>query len=58
MVLPRDYYADPVTGDVGKVLYEQIPDHVGHCINTLREAVMCSADIRYELPTSLTNESY
>ncbi|KAF7794186.1 hypothetical protein EIP86_005317 [Pleurotus ostreatoroseus] len=45
MVLHRDYYADPVTGDVGKVFYEQIPDHVGHCINTLREAVMCSADI-------------
>ena len=56
MVLHRDYYADPVTGDVGKVLYEQIPDHVGHCINTLREAVMCSADIRYEHQATLTNK--
>ncbi|KAJ3552823.1 hypothetical protein NM688_g3950 [Phlebia brevispora] len=44
-VIHSDYYADPVTGDIGLLLHEEIPDHVGHCLDFLRQGVMCAADV-------------
>ncbi|KAF7794600.1 hypothetical protein EIP86_005736 [Pleurotus ostreatoroseus] len=40
-----DHYADPATGNVGKIPGAMVPDHIGHCLNMLRQALMCSADL-------------
>ena len=46
-VFHADYYADPVTGDIGDVTKATIPDHIGHCIDMLRQGVQCAADITF-----------
>jgi len=40
-----DYYADPVTGAIGGVPKEDWPDHLSHCLDNVRQALMCSSDI-------------
>ena len=41
-----DYYTDPVTGEIAGVPAEEWPDHVGHCLEALRQGIMCASDIR------------
>lgn len=45
--LRPDIYIDPVTGSLGVISKETLPDHLGHCIDGLRQALMCAGDIRY-----------
>ncbi|KAJ3556369.1 hypothetical protein NM688_g2070 [Phlebia brevispora] len=44
-VFRSDYYADPVTGDIGSMLHADIPLHVTHCLDFLRQGAMCAADL-------------
>ncbi|KAJ3552826.1 hypothetical protein NM688_g3946 [Phlebia brevispora] len=39
-VVHSDYYADPVTGDIGPLLHEDLPEHVGHCLDFLRQGII------------------
>lgn len=43
--LRADYYADPLTGAISGILPEDWPDHVSHCLENLRQSVMCASDI-------------
>ena len=45
--LEADYYADPVTGDIGNVVKAKIPGHASHCIDLLRQSIQCAADITW-----------
>ncbi|KAJ3556365.1 hypothetical protein NM688_g2069 [Phlebia brevispora] len=40
-----DYYADPITGDVGDTPHKDISVHVAHCLDVLRQEIMCAADV-------------
>ncbi|TCD64869.1 hypothetical protein EIP91_003535 [Steccherinum ochraceum] len=40
-----EHYRDPVTGAIGNIPAEDWPDHVSHCIDNLRQSLMCAADI-------------
>ncbi|KAJ3556366.1 hypothetical protein NM688_g2066 [Phlebia brevispora] len=44
-VYHSDYYADPLTGNIGITKHSSIPDHVAHCLDILRQGIMCAADI-------------
>ncbi|PSR84222.1 hypothetical protein PHLCEN_2v5510 [Hermanssonia centrifuga] len=43
--LRADYYADPETGDIGNIVKNELHGHLDHCVDMLRQALMCSADI-------------
>ncbi|KAK7691291.1 hypothetical protein QCA50_004685 [Cerrena zonata] len=43
--LRAGYYRDPATGAIGGVLPEDLPEHIDHCVDNIRQALMCSADI-------------
>lgn len=45
-IMHADYYRDPVTGNIGTVDKEVVPEHTGHCFDMLRQGVMCAGDIR------------
>lgn len=45
--LHPDYYVDPVTGAIGNIVKDDLPDHLNHCVDTIRQALMCAADITY-----------
>lgn len=38
-----------MTGNIGEMLREDLPEHVGHCLDMLRQGVMCAADIRSDI---------
>ncbi|KAF7794187.1 hypothetical protein EIP86_005319 [Pleurotus ostreatoroseus] len=44
-IIHRDYYADPITGDIGEIPQKDVAEHTGHCLNMLRQVIMCHADI-------------
>lgn len=41
-----DHYADPVTGDLGNIPKDNINAHLGHCMDSIRQGLMCASDIR------------
>ena len=41
-----DYYADPITGDLDDIAKGDIADHVTHCIDSIRQSIMCASDVR------------
>ncbi|KAH8104501.1 hypothetical protein BXZ70DRAFT_590700 [Cristinia sonorae] len=43
--LRADHYADPVTGAISGILPEDWDDHASHCLDNLRQSVMCASDI-------------
>ena len=45
--LSPEYYRDPVTGEIAGIPPKDWPEHLGHCIENLRQSMMCASDIRY-----------
>ncbi len=45
--LNPDHYADPATGDIGTIVKADLPIHLNHCVDMVRQALMCAADITY-----------
>ncbi|KAF7796236.1 hypothetical protein EIP86_007410 [Pleurotus ostreatoroseus] len=43
--LRPDYYVDPVTGDLGNIKQANLHHHLTHCIDSIRQGLMCGADI-------------
>lgn len=41
-----EYYADPITGDLEDIGKSDIVDHVNHCIDSIRQSIMCASDVR------------
>ena len=44
--LRPEYYVDPVTGALGPIPKDNIINHVGHCMDSIRQGLMCAGDIR------------
>lgn len=42
-----EYYIDPITGDMDGMPKDEVHDHLTHCVDTLRQGIMCASDIRY-----------
>ena len=42
-----DYYQDPVTGMIQGIEPQDFPKHNGHCLDMLRQGIMCAADVRW-----------
>ncbi|CAL1712108.1 unnamed protein product [Somion occarium] len=40
-----EYYRDPVTGSIAGFPAEEWPDHVSHCLDNIRQSIMCASDI-------------
>ncbi|CAL1712047.1 unnamed protein product [Somion occarium] len=43
--LRPEHYADPETGAIGGIAPEDLPEHLNHCVDNIRQSIMCSADI-------------
>ncbi|KAH8093877.1 hypothetical protein BXZ70DRAFT_897114 [Cristinia sonorae] len=43
--LYADYYRDPVTGAIGLIPADEWEDHMSHCMDNIRQSLMCAADI-------------
>jgi len=43
--LSPEYYTDPVAGTLAGVKLEDWPEHLSHCLDGIRQSLMCSADI-------------
>ena len=41
-----DYYRDPVTGEIAGIPPKDWPDHLSHCVENIRQSLVCAADIR------------
>lgn len=44
--LSPEYYVDPLTGDLGNIKQANLHHHLTHCIDSVRQGLMCGADIR------------
>ncbi|KAF7795291.1 hypothetical protein EIP86_006445 [Pleurotus ostreatoroseus] len=49
-----DYYTDPETGALGDIPKNDIKIHVTHCLDMIRQGIMCAGDITYAPPNSIT----
>ncbi|KAK7688360.1 hypothetical protein QCA50_008732 [Cerrena zonata] len=47
-----DYYTDPVTGNIAGLPAAEWPDHVSHCLEALRQGIICASDIR-QVPSAV-----
>ncbi|KAK7696234.1 hypothetical protein QCA50_000887 [Cerrena zonata] len=43
--LRPDYYRNSVTGYLAGISPEMLPDHLSHCVDNIRQSLMCSSDI-------------
>ncbi|KAJ3552825.1 hypothetical protein NM688_g3949 [Phlebia brevispora] len=43
--LAPEYYIDPVTGKLGNLGPGQLRAHLSHCVDSLRQGIMCAGDI-------------
>ncbi|THH00335.1 hypothetical protein EW026_g2166 [Hermanssonia centrifuga] len=43
--LHTEYYTDPITGNLGVIPKAEVPEHISHCIDNIRQALMCASDI-------------
>ncbi|KAK7696270.1 hypothetical protein QCA50_000923 [Cerrena zonata] len=41
----HEYYRDPVTGNIDNISPQDLNDHVSHCLDSIRQSLMCSSDI-------------
>ena len=55
-MLHFDYYADPVTGGLDDIPKDEVVDHANHCIDSIRQSIMCASDIRYVYNTVSLSE--
>lgn len=40
-----EHYTDPVAGTIAGVAHADWPEHLSHCIDGIRQSLMCSADV-------------
>ncbi|THH30884.1 hypothetical protein EUX98_g3329 [Antrodiella citrinella] len=43
--LNPEYYRDPVTGAISNIAQEDWPEHASHCVDNIRQSLMCASDI-------------
>ena len=46
-LLSAEHYTDPVTGYIAGIRKDSIPDHTGHCLDVLRQGILCAVDVTY-----------
>ena len=46
-MLRPDYYKDPVTGAIAGIEPKELDGHISHCIDELRQSIICHSDIRF-----------
>ena len=44
--LHPDYYLDPATGTIDGMPKEDFKNHINHCIDALRQTILCTSDTR------------
>lgn len=54
--LRADYYTDPINGSIAGIPADDWPLHISHCLEDLRQGVMCAADIRYFCTRTIASE--
>lgn len=43
--LRLEHYIDPITGNLDHIEKDDIRAHVNHCVDILRQGVMCASDV-------------
>ncbi|KAJ3552562.1 hypothetical protein NM688_g4088 [Phlebia brevispora] len=45
MALRPEHYVDPVTGNLGNIPRDDVRVHINHCVDNIRQSLMCAGDI-------------